>query len=207
MNVLEQLNDEFGGRWSGVRFHYGSAPVGPLARHEMRLCEAIAKSFDEPLVLPVDLISCPGARRSLGLDDNDEGLARSVSKNTGVALDSVRKAILATPKLRSGLTAITLGRQFYPDIAVAYARPEIAMQVVRRWQGAFGVNLAVDLSTFMAICGNAVVACYKTGRIRLSLGCPSSRGHGILNSDHLVIAIPSRSVEAFLRLDDCVAHV
>lgn len=64
MNRLGLLEDKIGGRWTGVRFHYGVAPAGPLTKHEIRLCEAIAKSFDEPLVLPSNLITCPGGRRS-----------------------------------------------------------------------------------------------------------------------------------------------
>ena len=207
MNRLGLLENRIGGRWTGVRFHYESVPAGPLAKHEMRFCEAVANSFDEPFVLPSNLISCPGARRSLRLIDDDEELARTVAHSTGVSLDSVRKAVKATPQLESGVTAVTLGRQDSPDVAVSYTHPEVAMNLVRQWQDAHGESLTVELSTFMAICGNVVVAACKVGQIRLSFGCPTSRGCGIIPADTLVVGMSYCMIDGLFREHDDDAHL
>ena len=207
MNRLELLESRIGGRWTGVRFHYGVAPAGTLTKNDMRLCEAVAKSFDEPFVLSSNSISCPGARRSLRLTDDDEGLARTVAHSTGVSLDSVRKAVKATPQLESGVTAVTLGRQDSPDVAVSYTHPEVAMNLVRQWQDAHGESLTVELSTFMAICGNVVVAACKAGQIRLSFGCPTSRGCGFILPDALVVGMPYCMIDELFREHDDDAHL
>lgn len=195
MRRLQLLEEKIGGRWAGVRFHQRQVPTGPLAERPMRLCEAIQESFDSPFILPDELLACPGARRSLGLLDDDDGLAAKISEATGIPFGAVRNAIRNAPRFDSPVLAVTLGRQDAPDIAVGYVQPKVAMHLVHQWQKVNGDNLNVELSTFMATCGNAVVAAHKKDRICLSFGCPNSRKLGIIDGDSLAVAIPCRMID------------
>jgi uncharacterized protein (DUF169 family) len=161
----------------------------------MRLCAAIRSSFSESLVLPVSMVSCPGALRSLAVTTRDEGLVSQICENTHLPLHTVNGAVRATPQLSDPVISVTLGRNLHFDVAVAYVRPDVVMNLVRKWQAICGAPLESDMSTFMAICGNAVVAAHETGRIRLSAGCPTSRAEGVLRDNELVVAIPTRMLE------------
>jgi len=165
----------------------------------MRLCEAIAKSFESPFALTPEFVNCPGARRSLGLTSDDEELAQTISTNTGVHLGAARSAIRATPRLGTGVAAIRVGPQDAPDVLVSYAPPEVAMNVARAWQRVREHSLNVELSTFMAICGNVVVAAYKTRQIYISPGCPIARKEGIIPREALAIGIPYCMIGELLR--------
>jgi uncharacterized protein (DUF169 family) len=168
----------------------------------MRLCAAIAASFSSPLVLPVSLVSCPGALRCLGLIDRDDDLVGQICRNTSVPSASVAHAVRATPRLVDPVVSVTLAKNGPFDVAVAYAQPAVVMNIVRRWQRACGAAIQAHVSTFMAICGNAVVAAHETGRIQLSLGCPTSRGEAVLRSDDMAIAIPRRLLETFFGAEE-----
>lgn len=202
MKNLKLLESKIGGRWTGVRIHRGAPPACRPAKRPMRLCEAIAESFDGPFALTPEFINCPGALRSLGLTDDDEDLAQTISTNTGVRLGAARNAIRATPRLKTGVTAIRVGPQDSPDVVVSYAPPEVAMNLIRVWQGVRERSLDVELSTFMAICGNVVVAAWKTRHIYMSLGCPIARKHGIVPSDTMIIGMPYCMIDELFGVHD-----
>jgi len=185
-----------GGRWTGVRFDYDEVSAGPQTQSKRRLCAAIADSFTGTLVLPVSFVSCPGARRSLGLDITDEDLVRQICENTGLSPGPVASAVRSVPRLMDPVVSVTLGKTIKFDVAVAYAHPDVIMKIVRRWQGICGQTLDVGISTFMAICGSAVVGAHESGRIQLSLACPASRGENVIRPDAMVVAIPRRILEA-----------
>jgi uncharacterized protein (DUF169 family) len=194
---LQILEEKIGGQWTGIRIHWESIPNGLKVKQKMRLCEAIAESFRQSVVLPPDLIGCPGACRSLGLATHDEDLARTVSEKTHVPFVSVLKAIRLIPHLDHPIAALTLGIQDMPDVAVSYTKPEIAMRLIRRWQEIHGEGLHVDLSTFLSVCGGVVATAYQTAQISISLGCPPSRQDGIIGKDALVIGVPYGLIDVF----------
>ena len=195
LDLFEELSAQFGGRWTGVRFEYDGIPVGRLASSQMRLCAAIAEAFAPDFVLPASLVSCPGAKRSLGSGGCDEALVRHVHEATGISVASIAKAVEATPRLADAVVSVSLGRGFPFDVVVAYADPACVMSVLRRWQVlSKGEPLSTNISTFMAVCGNAVVAAHESGRICVSLGCSTSRQAGVLSRDEMVIAVPRRIV-------------
>jgi len=47
-------------------------------------------------------------------------------------------------------------------VLVTYARPEAAMRLVRLWETATGQSLRIDVSSIMAVCGNAVVDLHES---------------------------------------------
>jgi uncharacterized protein (DUF169 family) len=194
MDEIRLLEEVIGGRWTGIKFHRKNAPNDNLAEKPMRLCEAIKDSHRSPIVLTQNLISCPGALRSLGwMTHNEHNLARKIAEATGTKLEITQKLVADTPHLEGG-ASVTVGTNALPDIIVCYAQPEAAMRLVRQWQIVYGSALDVAASTVMSVCGNVVVKAYMTGRICLSFGCPDSREYGAIGRDRLVIGLPTRLI-------------
>jgi uncharacterized protein (DUF169 family) len=190
MEDLKLLEEETGGVWTGITFNWDNAPKEDLAKRPMRLCEAIKESRTQPIVLTQDLISCPGALRSLGwTNDLDDKLARKIAEATGAKLDIARNLVAKTPHLKRG-ASVTVGSKNSVDIAISYAQPEAAMKLVRLWQQANGADLDIAASSVMAVCGSVVARAHMTGQICVSFGCPDSRKHGAIGRDRLVIGLP-----------------
>jgi uncharacterized protein (DUF169 family) len=199
MEELKLLVEKTGGVWTGITFNWNNTPKENLAKRPMRLCEAIKESRTQPIVLTQDLISCPGALRSLGWANNmDDKLARKIAGATGAKLDIARKLVTKTPHLKHG-ASITVGSKNAPDIAVSYAQPEAAMKLVRLWQQTNGTDLDIAASSVMAVCGSVVAKVYMTGQICVSFGCPDSRKHGAIGRDRLVIGLPVRIIRDWLQ--------
>ena len=194
MHELELLEERIGGRWTGIAFHDDHGPNENLAERPMRLCEAIKQSYTQPVVLTRDLISCPGALRSLGWTPRvDDTLAQKIAETMGSKLGTAKKLVTKTPRLERG-ASVTVGRNNVPDIVVSYAQPEAAMRLVRLWQQVHGADLNIAASSVMAICGNVVARAHMTGQISLSFGCPDSRQYGAISRDRLVIGLPTHLV-------------
>ena len=190
-DLAGRLQQQFGGLWTGVALHEGEVPSRAPAQHEMRLCEAIARSFLQPIVLPAHKIGCPGARRALGLVDDDRAMAERMSQKAGVPFDTLHKALAETPSLVAPVTAVSLGPSHdAPDVVVGYVRPKEAMSLLRRWQVAYGHVPVVPLSSFLAICAWVVVRAHKLDEICVSLGCFDSRQFGGIGSDTMVVGMP-----------------
>ncbi len=191
MKILHVLEKETGEQWTGVVFHHKSTPAGNLASRPMRLCEAIAESYAQPLILPSELIECPGAHRSLALGwFNSDELAYEISQKTNMPQIMVNRAVKSTPCLNFPIAALTLGKLESPDVVVSYLRPNAAMKIIRRWQEVNGREIATKLSTFMAVCGGVVVKAHKLREICFSFGCPDSRKYGKIEDDKLIIGMP-----------------
>lgn len=190
-NLPSRLKQKFGGLWTGVALHHEAVPAGAPVRHEMRLCEAVTRSFLQPIVLPAHRIGCPGARRALGLADDDRALAGYMSEKAGVPFDTLCKILGETPCLAAPVTAVSLGADHdAPDVVVGYVQPNEAMGLLRPWQVMGGSPPAVPLSSFLAICGWVVVRAYKLDEVCMSFGCFDSRRFGGIGSDTLVIGMP-----------------
>lgn len=195
MEEINLLEENIGGRWTGVAFHRSNTPTDNLAKRPMRLCEAIKASHTRRVVLTQGLISCPGALRSLGWETNqDHEIARKIAEATGTKIEIAQKLIKTTPHLDSA-SSVTVGSINPPDVVVCYAQPEAAMRLVRQWQIVYGTKLDIELSTVMSVCGSVVVKAYITGQICMSFGCPDSREYGAIGRDRLVIGLPAHLVQ------------
>ena len=199
MDPVKVLEENIGGRWIGIVFERNNAPKENLAKRPIRLCEAVKQSITRPIVLTRHLVSCPGARRSLGwTTTDDDKIARNMVEATGIKANIAKKLVTNTPCLNGTVAAVSVGGNDHPDVVLSYAQPEAVMRLVRRWQEFEGTDLDLETSSVMAVCGSVVVKAYTTGRICLSFGCPDSRKYGAIGRDRLVVGLPVRLVEYFL---------
>ena len=189
MNILGLAEETTGGRWTGATLHYGRAPDGTLACQDMRLCEAVARSLSETIVLPAERIQCPGARRSLAIENSDEELARKMASESGIALATTSRVVKDTPRLTTPPAALTLGQHESPDVVIGYIWPDMAMNLIRRWQQVYGTDPTVKLASFMAICGDVLVGAYELQQLRLCFGCRDSRKYGEVEDETLVVGM------------------
>ena len=191
MNEVRLLEEQLGGRWTGITFHRKTPGKENLAKWPMRLCQAVKESYTRPIVLTRHFVNCPGALRSLGwMTKQDEIIAQKIVQAAGIKADVALELIRNTPCLNGEITAVSVGANNSPDIVISYAQPEVAMRLVRRWQQVYGTVLSAEASGVMAVCGSVIVGTYKTDRICLSFGCPDSRQYGAIGSDRLVIGLP-----------------
>jgi uncharacterized protein (DUF169 family) len=196
MDEFRLLQETFGGWWCGVTF--GPDARGRPASRPMRFCEAVAASRSEPIILTPELMDCPGGSRSLGWNDDDEGMVRTMVEKTGMDAEVARKVIADTPKLEQPLEQVTVGTCDVPDIVLAYAQPETVMRLLREWQRPHGGPLQLETSGFMSVCGSVAVKAHLSGRICVSFGCPDAREFGGIGRDRLVIGLPFSQVTRIL---------
>ena len=204
MNEIRFLEEATGDRWTGVKLLGSAAPDS--TSDSMRLCEAVAASFSRRIVLSSDQLACPGARRSITLDEDDEGLALQMSEKAGMPVRFARQIIAERPRLETAPQALVLGNIEEPDVLVGYLKPLAAMKVLRLWQAHFGTSLHVDLSGFIAIC-SCIAAAVRLGRLCLSLGCPDSREYGAIPPTQLVAVLPIGLARELAQRSKDHAHV
>ncbi len=196
MKKLRLLEEKVGGWWTGIKFHYDGAPEVERKREPMRFCEAVAESRRNPIILTPELVSCPGALRSLGwADRDDEAMASAMAEKAGITPETARGLIFGIPSLRAKPTAVTVGTYEDPDVAISCAQPEAAMNLLRRWQAVSGKTLLTEVSSVMAVCGSVAVRAYLTEQVCLSFGCPDSRKYGAIGRDRLFVGLPASLLE------------
>jgi uncharacterized protein (DUF169 family) len=190
MSVPSLLQQRFGGQWTAARVHLDELPDENVAEDELRLCEAISRSFERPMVMPVEKIACAGACRSLGVHSDDPRLAETISADVGVEPETLLMMVRETSALTSPAAAVSLGNLDPADVVLGFVQPAMGMLVIRRWQQVFEMAPTVEISSFMAICGNVLVAAYEGSQLCLSLGCPYSRRFGVVRDDTLIVGMP-----------------
>lgn len=190
MTIAERMQQRFGGQWTAARIHHDGIPDGNTLTDDTRLCEAITRSFDESIVVPVERISCAGACRSLGSYHDDPRLADTIADDVGIQPETLLMMVRETSALSQTATAIALGDLDPADVIVGFLQPAIGMLVMQRWQQVFEMAPTVEISSFMAICGNVVVAAYEGARLCMSLGCSRSRRFGAIRDDTLIVGMP-----------------
>ena len=174
------FEERTGARWVGVRFLKHLSEDRECVHCEpMRFCKAVHEVRQGHIDLLPETICCEGAKRAFGWTKcKDEELVLHLSEKTGMKAARARELVGQVPVLADSCAGTRVGDCERPDILVAYIRPETAMRLVRLWETATGRNLHVDISSIMAVCGNAVVKAHVTGSISISFGCPDSRRLG-----------------------------
>ena len=189
------LESQIGGSWVGIQFNASSQNGYTPVSEPMRICKAIQQAKERDFILPNQQIDCLGGCRSVGCLSNDGDLVSHVSEATGLPAESVATIVRSTPCL-SNIQSLGFGRDNNPDVWISYCSPKTAMKLVRFWQIRFAEEIPIEMSTFLATCGNVLAKSYLTNRIGLSLGCPTSRDMGFIADDELVVGVPSRLLDS-----------
>ncbi len=194
--LLEQVT---GTRWVGVQFlKHLPADWGCVHREPVRSCEVVCQARQGRTDLLPETIRCEGAKRAFGwTTGREEGLVLHLSEKTGMDTTRARELVGQVPVLADSCAGIRVGNCADPDVLVTYVRPEAAMRLIRLWETATGHRLHADISSVMAVCGNAVVKAHVSQSISVSFGCPDSRQYGGIQPEELVVAVPTGLLDRF----------
>lgn len=191
--VYPCLNEATDTEWIGVKFlQHVSPPREPSRMQPMRFCEAIYRARDGAIDLSAEMVGCEGARRAFGwMKNRDEVFSHRLSEKVGVNPEQALELVRQVPALGYPYAGIRVGAGINADVLVAYVQPETAMRLIRWWETASGRSLHTDISSIMAVCGNAVVKAYMNQAVSISFGCPDSRRYGGIRPEQMVVSVPA----------------
>jgi len=194
---LQYLEHVTGTQWSGIRF------CQQCLLHRQRsgaLCQAIARSFTGRLCLSTREMDCPGALRALGVYTDDKKIIEDIAREAAADPQRISAIVARSPRMRSPVEAVELGNLADPELCIGYITPEVAMELLRKWQMVYAAALAANLSSFMAIC-SAVAGAYTNNTLVFSMGCPESRKKGGVAPGKLVAVMPRKVVAGMMQGD------
>lgn len=189
-SFLEQVT---GTQWIGVKFlKYIATNRDKDNSIPMRFCEAVFRARRNQIDLVSETVCCEGAKRSFGwMKSRDQIISLELSEKTGLNINRAFQLLQQTPVLGYPYPGIRVGDRSNPDVLVTYVQPEAVMRLIRLWETVMGKCMRVEISSILAVCGNAVVKSYMNQSVSISFGCPDSRRYGGIEPDQLVVAIPT----------------
>lgn len=198
--MLNDLKEWFGKRCSGVRVNGEIMDNINIPSKQLKFCEAVNYSFDVPLLINNENLDCPGARRTVGFDNQNNELAKRISGNTKIPQSYIVNALKEIPVVNKSVNTIILGvsedmeKFLLPDVYIIYTQPKRIMQFIHQISKMEKQPLIAPYS-LLSICGNVFARSYQDGEISVSFGCPDSRRFGGVNDDEVVMGIPYKLAE------------
>ena len=193
--MIEKLKARFGNKCSGIKINaLDLCPVN-IPEKSMKFCEAIDYSFKVPIRINENNLDCPGARRNVGFDKEDDKLAKAISDNTHIPFNYVLSSLQKIPILMKKAYNITLGiteemeKFIQPDVFIIYTQPVNIMQIIH-YYAKKKIKPVISPYSLLSICGNVFVRSYQDENINISFGCPESRECGGVDNEEIVIGIP-----------------
>jgi len=201
--MIGELKNIFGSKCTGININGEPSESIDISTKRLKLCEAVNLSFDAPVRVAGENLVCPGARRSVGFDKDDQLLAKTISGNNGIPVQFILNALKEISKL-DGITHINLGLTedmetwLKPDLYIIYINPAMVTAIMHNL-AKIGVNPSILPYSLLSVCGNVFSNCYKNKVPTLSFGCPESRRHGGIGNDEVVLGLPNQHARYFLR--------
>lgn len=192
--MIKELKKIVGNKCSAININGNISGIN-IPSKQMRLCEALNYSFNVPLQIKKDNIGCPGARRSMGIDNDNQKLAAIISENTNIPISFILNAFEHVPALNSDFSQINMGitsdieDDLPPDLFVAYVAPS----EITRFMHVFAshkLQPEIPPYSLLSVCGNVIANTFVNKVISISFGCPESRKHGGVGKNEVVIGIP-----------------
>ena len=202
--MINQVKQLFGNKSTGITINAEEYNSLRKPVNQLKFCEAVNYSFDTPILLNAEKIGCPGARRSLGIEDGGNELIKTISKNTKIPVSYVRNGLDNIPVIQTPISNIVLGlseemeNKIQPDIFIAYTSPEIIMNFMHQ-AARLKIKPYIAPYSLHSICGNVFARAYGKNVISISLGCPESRKFGGVNREEMIIGIPYGLLKQFLQ--------
>jgi len=191
MKIVDEFQQKFGSRWTGVKFFFEEPRKGGIYfPKETRFCGAVSRSFSSHNLLKRGCINCMGANYVFGWQGTSDKVIENFQKKRNVSSRKAASIIKGLPRMEVPPIAIGLNGVDSPDVIVACLQPQQFMRLLTVYQGVFGKGLKAELSGYAAVCGNVAVKAYATRRISLSFGCEDARQYGGISRDRLIVGIP-----------------
>ncbi|MBN2610654.1 MAG: DUF169 domain-containing protein [Bacteroidales bacterium] len=202
--MIQELKRIFGPKCTAVKVNGEVNEFINLPTKKMKFCEAVFHSFDIPVRINTDNLVCPGARRCMGFDKDENTLAGTIAENNDIPVKYIYKALAQIPVLKN-ITHINLGitelmeKDTPPDLYIMYLKPEHITGIIHS-QAKFEVMPMLPPYSLLSVCGNVFSRCYSGNTISISFGCPESRIHGGIEPGEVVIGIPFKFARQLISL-------
>jgi uncharacterized protein (DUF169 family) len=193
--MIDKLKTRFGNKCSGIKINPPVINPINIPSKSLKFCEAVSYSFKVPIQINKNNLVCPGARRNLGFDKEDDKFASTISFNTGIPLNFILSSLKKIPIIRENVYNIILGiteemeKFVQPDVFIIYTQPYVIMQIIHEYARK---EIRPDISPYslLSICGNVFIRSYQDENINITFGCPESRKFGGVDNEEIVIGIP-----------------
>ncbi|SRR6056297_2714722 len=201
--MIDQLKKIFGVKCTGISINGLSERFLNHPGKKMKFCEAVHHSFDLPLEITDKNLGCPGARRSIGFDNQSDELVKMISGNTGIPENYISDSFKDIPIIQTKVNNLILGipedmeEEIKPDVFIIYTIPEKIMKFIHQLAG-LKIKPYLPPYSLNSICGNVFARAYQDEKITISFGCPESRNFGGVEKEEVVIGLPASYAEKFL---------
>ncbi|MBU0570550.1 MAG: DUF169 domain-containing protein [Candidatus Omnitrophica bacterium] len=200
-NINWKFTKKYGKHWIKIKFHKNEPELKEGKRIEgIRFCEAIKKSVEYPLLIDKGSISCKGAQYVLGWDSQaQEEILSNCKEKTSVGTKKLRSILSDQIIFEEPFEYIGLNMEGTPDLLVSFCSPEEVHNLIKTYNGVKGASLNTSFSGMLSICGGIVANTFLKNEISLSFGCDDSRKYARMGRDTLVVGIPNRLFEVFVK--------
>ena len=192
--MVDNLKNIFGPKCSVININGIPDENISLPKKQVKLCESVYRSFNEPVYITDETVGCPGARRSLGFDKNDRALAEIINKNNGIPIPFILDALKSIPHLNE-IKRINLGctnlpeTRLKPDLYIVYALPA-KVTALMHFLAKNSIKPVIRPWSLLSVCGNVFSNTLKNNSVSISFGCSESRKSGGVKENEVVIGIP-----------------
>jgi len=192
--MTDRIKQIFGPKCSAININGESNSFINIPSRQMTLCEAVDQSFKVPVRLNRNNLECPGARRSVGFDSDDEQLMKEISGHSHISESYINTALQTIPAL-TGIRHINLGLtesmqdDLHPDLYIMYVQPFRITDLMHNL-AKLEIRPSIPSYSFLSLCGNVIVNCYLNQVVSISFGCPESRNHGGIGKNEIILGLP-----------------
>lgn len=201
--MINELKDKYGSKCSGINVNGDILKIN-IPSKKLKFCEAVQYSFKIPIQLNTKNLKCPGARRSIGFDRDDQELANFISVNTQIPAPFISNALKNIPVLNHGIIQINVGitqeieELLPPDIFIMYVHPSKITEIMHLL-ARYEKQPSIPPYSLLSVCGNVFTNCYINQCVSISFGCPESRKNGGVENNEVIVGIPYQYAKYILR--------
>jgi len=192
--MINKLKHIFGPKCTAINVNGKLNEFVNIPSKQMKFCEAVDYSFKIPLKIDVKNLDCPGARRSVGFDNDNKHLAKTISENNNIPISFIKNALNLIPVLRD-IHHINLGLTEYmekdtkTDLYIIYMQPDAVTSTIH-FLAKHKIMSSIPPYSLLSVCGNIFANCYMNQPASISFGCPESRKHGGIEKNEVVMGFP-----------------
>ena len=193
--MIDELKKKFGNKCSSIKINGGVMTLGNIPKFPITFCEALNYSFNVPIQIDSKNIGCPGARRSIGFDKDNEKLVKTISENSNIPESFINNALSDIPTLSCDVRNINLGmtremeETHTPDLYIMYVQPSKITEMMHLY-AQYKIQPSIPTYSLLSICGNVFANSYVNQLISISFGCLESRKNGGVDDNEVIVAVP-----------------